>query len=414
MNKVSTILAHFKDKPSRMTDSYERLMKRYQATKKEIEEAKRLFKEGDKIHNELSTKREQIEKSISRNLETGEIEAKVKSSNNITTPEQLFEELQLDPEKWECTQFWSIYKNEKWHISAFIKAVVKYDPIEEYESLEIDKSRQFKRPEQYSENSLVVYLSDRHIGAMTKENSIMSNPYNAQIYKERMEQVLEEVIRLDDIHYFNNIIVVDTGDTIDGYNAKTTRGEHILPQNMSNREVFTTFMETELYFMREVDRLSDAKLTRYTIGDSNHGGDFEWMCHKSLEYALAKELPNVQIVTGNKFIEHFYVGDHCFMICHGKDSEDMKRPLPKNLDDKTELWIKSYMEYNKIDSRYCHFIKGDTHVLNSELGRFFRYKNVPSLYGSSKWVHTNFMSNMKAVAFDIIYQNKLSEHAIFF
>jgi len=416
MTKVLSILESFIEKPSRATLSFERLIKKHECTREEIEEAKKLFKERKSPTPVVKAgiEKKDVEKSISRNLKTGEIQAEIKSIVDITTPEELFAELELDADKWECSQFWSIYKNGRWNISALIKSKVKYDPRKEYESLEINRDKSIEPVTSFSDETLLVYLSDRHIGAMTKANSLMDNPYNAEIYAQRMQETLEEVIRLDKIYDFANIIVVDTGDTLDGYSGKTTRGEHLLPQNMNNREVFTTFMETELFFMRELDRLSYANIIRYTIGDSNHGGDFEWMCHKALEYALTQELPDVKIITGNKFIEHFFVEDHCFMICHGKDSEDMKRPLPKHLDEKTELWIKSYMEHNKISAKHCHFIKGDTHVLNSELGKFFRYKNVPSLYGASKWVQTNFMVNMKGVAFDIISKNRLSEHTLFF
>ena len=409
--KISKIVDYFHTYPSMYDTSYVRLQKQFDATKGEVQEAKQLFKVGSLNRSTSSD----MDIDINHNLEEGTIKAKITSSEQIKTPEDLFKAIELDETKWICSSFWSIYKNGKWNISAFIKAKVSFNPIEEYtrylessgdwEPLEILKEE--------GDSVLLVYLSDRHIGAATKANSMLENEYSAEIYRQRMSKVLSEVLRLHEVNEFKTIIVVDLGDTVDGMNGKTTRGEHLLPQNMSNREVFYTFMDVELEFMEVIRNQTKAEVVRYTMGDSNHGGDFEWMCHKSLEYALRKET-DIKIYTGDKFIEHFFVGDHCFMICHGKDSEDMKFPLPKTLNDKTENWIKSYMDAKGITSKYVHFIKGDLHSLTCEYGRFFRYKNVPSLYGSSKWVHTNFMQNTRAVSFEIIQNNNLTEHTLFF
>ena len=42
---------------------------------------------------------------------------------------------------------------------------------------------------------------------------------------------------------FYSIYVCDLGDAVDGWNGYTTRGGHKLPQNMSNKEVFETYVE---------------------------------------------------------------------------------------------------------------------------------------------------------------------------
>lgn len=412
-DKVQELLAHFQKYPSMATTSFSRLETKFKATREEIQEAKVLFKTQHTGVEETVASDKVID--LHHNYEEGSIKAKITSDTQIRTPEELFVELDLNLKEWKCTQFWSIYKNGKWNISAFIKKIQVYNPIEEYNNYLNSETDwvplEILRKE--SDSVLLVYLSDRHIGAATKTTSMLENEYNAEVYRSRMSQVLSEVLKLHEANTFKTIIVIDLGDTVDGMNGKTTRGEHLLPQNMTNREVYNTFMDVELEFMEVIRNQTQAEVIRYTIGDSNHGGDFEWMCHKSLEYALRKET-DIQIYTGEKFIEHFFVGDHCFMICHGKDSEDMRYPLPKTLNDKTENWIKSYMDAHSINSKYVHFIKGDLHSLTCEYGRFFRYKNVPSLYGSSKWVHTNFMQNTRAVSFEIITNNTLTEHTLFF
>jgi hypothetical protein len=152
-----------------------------------------------------------------------------------------------------------------------------------------------------------------------------------------------------------------------------------------------------------------------TVGDSNHGGDLDWMMFISTGLALNKNVPKVKVDIGSKFIEHFSINDHTFILCHGKDSKNLKKGLPKVLDKKTEIYIKSYIDAKNIRSKFVHFIKGDLHQAATEYSNFFRYKNVLSMFGSSDWVQTNFMSNTKGVSFDILNTktNTITEHTLF-
>lgn len=262
---------------------------------------------------------------------------------------------------------------------------------------------------------LFVYLSDQHIGAETKQDSLFPNEYNAEKVGDRMQKTAQEVLKLDQRFFLNKIVIVNLGDAVDGYNGYTTRGGHKLPQNLSNREVYNTFLQVHLDFIYALITNCDCKNISYvSVGDSNHGGDFEYICNKSLEAISNLKYPNVQFHVGEKFIEHFTFGEHTFLFCHGKDSEDMKFGLPKNLDPKTELWIKSYVDQMQIKSKYVHLVKGDLHLANSEWSFNLRYKNCLSMYGSSKWIQTNFMKNTSGVSFDILHKDTLMEHNIFF
>ena len=48
---------------------------------------------------------------------------------------------------------------------------------------------------------------------------------------------------------------------------------------------------------------------------------------------------------------------------------------------------------------------GDLHQSLTQFGKRFRYKRVSSMYGSSKWIHTNFGYTRAAVDFDIVDKN---------
>ncbi len=96
---------------------------------------------------------------------------------------------------------------------------------------------------------LVVYLSDKHIGAYTKPTAMYENEYNAQVFQERMVAVFRKVEEyFVSEGAFDKIIVCDLGDSMDGLNGETTRGGHKLPQNMSNTEAFDTFVNVHKLF----------------------------------------------------------------------------------------------------------------------------------------------------------------------
>lgn len=279
----------------------------------------------------------------------------------------------------------------------------------------IPKERLIEKPSFKYNSALLVYTSDKHIGAKTKDNALLDNEWNKEEFLKRMASLAKEIVRLNELYYFDSIIIMDLGDAIDGQDGYTQSRKHQLPQNMSNREVYSTFMEvhTDFFYTLSVN-CTKSNLIFITAGESNHGGDMEWMCNKSLEAVLNLRFPEIQTYIGNKFIEDYVIGDHCFIVCHGKDAEDMKFPMPQVLDAKTELYFKKYIEHRQIDAKYIHIIKGDLHVASSQWGEFFRYKNVLSMYGSSKWIQTNFMSNTKGVSMDILSKGSVTEHQLFF
>ena len=277
----------------------------------------------------------------------------------------------------------------------------------------VPKNYNNTKPNADYSSALLVYMSDKHIGADTLESSSLENKWDKEEFENRMSLLAEEVIRLYEINKFEAIILFDLGDAVDGFNAQTTRGGHKLPQNMSNREVFSVFMEVHLNFFYTIQKYCDTDLTFITAGESNHGGDFEWICNKSLEILLNNKFPNIKTFIGDKFIEHYELGNHCFIVCHGKDIEDLKFPLPSVLNEKTELYFKRYVDHHKIDAEFIHVIKGDTHKASCQYVDRLRYKNVLSMYGASKWIHHNFMSNLKGVSMDIFANNRITEHQLF-
>jgi hypothetical protein len=316
-----------------------------------------------------------------------------------------FENLTLDKVWIKTDGFSALYKND---------SVIEKDVFADYQQFLKD----FTYPEpivyenedlnDHNDAALLVCMADKHIGANTTSMAMVGNEYNSVVLQERMDATLQEIFWYACKHgRFERLVIFDLGDLVDGMDGKTSRGGHSLPQNMSNREVFNVFIQTHTEFFTKLVGMNIAQTIEFrTTGDSNHGSDFEHVCYRSLEVFLNSVYPQVNVVIGNRFIEHFTYGENCIIICHGKDSIDMKRPLPRQLDEKTEVYFKSYIDYNKLNSFRCTVIKADQHYSNTEQGRFFRYKNVLSMFGSSKWVQTNFMVNQPGVDFEIIFKDK--------
>lgn len=405
ISKVELIYKSFQENPTRITYSTSRLKKQFNATEQEIAQAKHLYKEYPNDYM-IALAMSVQSRDIFEDYEDLE-----DSVTQLNTPDTNPTSLPNYSEEWEVKQKWIKDKEGS-------KLLVKRH--------DIDYKKEFQEfvdgyncastvyTPSYKDGILFVYTADKHIGAETKINSMLPNEYNAKEFADRMSKVAREVCRLSKLYPLNEIVLVDLGDAVDGYDGKTTRGGHNLPQNMTNREVYQTFLKVHLDFVGTIVDYSKCNQVSYiTVGESNHGGDFEWICNKSLETVINLKYPTVKTHIGNKFVEHYIYGDHCFILCHGKDIEDMKYPLSKRLDAKTELWIKSYVDQMGITCPNVHFIKGDLHLASTEYSSFLRYKNCLSIYGSSKWVQTNFMKNTKGVSVDILLENSIIEHNLF-
>jgi len=255
--------------------------------------------------------------------------------------------------------------------------------------------------------AIVVYLSDQHVGAHTKEDSIYSNKYDEVEFERRMQKTFDKILEsYMTFGRFDKIIICNVGDSLDGFDGKTTRGGHDLPQNMDNKKQFDTYVEISMKFF---DALHQADITNnieyQCVGDDNHAGDFGYMANKALCMLLGLKYPDMHVNIFSQFIDSFEYGDHTFIMCHGKDKEDMRNGMPLSLDNKTELFFSDYITNKEIKNKYLHVIVGDLHQSLKQYGKGFRWKRVASMYGASKWIHTNFGNTKAAVDFEIVSKN---------
>lgn len=257
------------------------------------------------------------------------------------------------------------------------------------------------------DRALIVYLSDMHVGAKTQNDSIYENKYDEVEFNSRLMRTCDEIVRQHEIFgRFDRLIICNLGDSLDGYNAETTRGGHGLPQNMSNKEQFDVFVNGMIKLFNTLYDLDLANHIDYMcVGDANHDGDFGYAANRTVETYLIGKYPDMSVRVFYKFIEHFEYGQHTFILTHGKDKEDKPSGFKLNLDVNTELYFDEYLCNKNINTKNIHVVSGDLHQTSINYAKRFRYKKVSSLYGSSKWIHSNFGNTPPAVDFEIVPKN---------
>ena len=250
---------------------------------------------------------------------------------------------------------------------------------------------------------LSVFTSDKHIGARTPLNSIYSNPYGRDEIYERHEKLVERIIKQkESFGKFETFCFFDLGDALDGADNNTVRGGHILPQNLDSREQLDTFIEVTIMALESLIE-SDIANDFWFIATSNdnHAGSFGHGALRAIQMYIQAKYPFTKTLVTSKPLEHITFGDHTYIFGHGKDDADMRSGLPLNLNEKTENFINDYIDRKKLSSKYIHVQKGDLHQSSTNYGKRFRYCNNMSMYGSSKWIHSNFGSGKAGVNYEI-------------
>ena len=239
-----------------------------------------------------------------------------------------------------------------------------------------------------SKKDIIIWLSDMHIGACTTDYSLYNNYYDKNVIEDRMYEIIKTV-QQEALHVggFNNVIVCNLGDSLDGYDGKTCRGTE-LSQNMNNKEQIKVFIEVMTHFLSDIaTEVKCKRIKYYAVGESNHGGDFEYAANIALSYVC--EYLGIVSTVFDKPINYFTLNDITYIISHGNDNKNMTKGLPLTINDRTENYINDFIYNNNITGKIV-FVKGDLHQSATTYAKRFKYKSVGSLYGSSDWIQANF------------------------
>lgn len=370
---------------------------------------------------------------VSENLKDGSARIKAVSLSEPHSAEDIEKLIKIDKAKWKLATYWNKqHKDSKgqdyWVVSAMVTKVneteMSIDDAEQILNKVFAKTtpmEKVKVERASNRKALFVYTSDKHVAAYVDDKEAMyKNTYDRPTFISRLLMVLSEIQYLHSVYgTFDQIFVVDLGDRMDGMNAQTTRGGHKLPQNMSDKEAFEAALVGEKHFYDILFNSGYAE--NYTVianACSNHGGIFDYMVARALEIYIKAAYPHVRTHIQEKFLDHVHYGKHVFVFTHGKDTADLKHGLPFHLNDKTENYLNKYLMYNKIDpeSKTISIIKGDLHRDASETTYGFRYRNVLSLFGGSKWVGNNFGPVRPGCSFDVVEEttDRIYEHKLLF
>lgn len=204
----------------------------------------------------------------------------------------------------------------------------------------------------------------------------------------------------------SSILYIDElGDFLDGWDAQTTRKGHALPQNMDNQKAFDVAVNFKVKLIDALINYYD-KIVCNNICEDNHAGSFGYVVNSAVKQILEQKYKNVEVNNMRKFINHYFIGYHCFILTHGKDSKNLKFGFKPQLDSKQSEKIDQYCKENGIykQADFIEFSKGDSHqsIQDYSTSNDFDYCNYPAFSPASEWVQTNFKKSRQGFVFQTI------------
>ena len=253
----------------------------------------------------------------------------------------------------------------------------------------------FKTDNKLNSNSLIIWLSDMHIGAYNDAYGFYEIPeYNEADIEHRLEIIVKRFAG----KCYDSIFVVNLGDSVDSYNKETTRGGHPLPGIITDKEMSKMYInQMTKFFINLQNNTTFNKLVYFCIGESNHDGTWGWINNKLLEAKLQNM--GVETYISDYPIDSLTVNDNLFVITHGKDDHSQFKNFPLTLNDKTELYFANWINEFNLTGKRKYVVKGDLHRFAYTVGQAFDYISVGSLYGSSNWITANFGNTKWSINF---------------
>lgn len=270
-----------------------------------------------------------------------------------------------------------------------------------------------------NKKALRAVISDAHVGMEANtEDAVFGFEYNQKVFRNHLSIVFQSIKDKVDINGdFDVIMIDDLGDGLDGFNGETTRGGHKLPQNMSNKDGWKTYVTNKLNMYIDIVSLNAAKKYQFrNVSNCNHAGDWGYTANYAIKMAIESMFDNVEFIILNKHMEHFFYGKHAFLLAHGKDKTNMFKNMPLHLNDKVSNLIRQYIDHYEITSKYIHVDKGDLHQVGYNREPRFDYRNYMSFAPPSPWVQANFGVSYCGFSLQVIPKNNNQiEHSdIFF
>lgn len=237
----------------------------------------------------------------------------------------------------------------------------------------------------------VVY-SDVHIGMDTNKGGFAMYPedWSEKAIMKDCNSMIDYIIS----NKKNNVLYIDDlGDFLDGWDGKTTRNSHELPQQMDNQQMFDVGFRFKVTLVDELSKHYDSIICN-NICEDNHSGSFGYIVNQAVKYYVELKHNNVQYNNLRQFMNEYYIKDYCVVLTHGKDSKSLKFGFKPFLEARQLEKIDQYLKQKGIYKRakYIEFSKGDSHQALFDMctSDDFDYFNYPAFSPSSEWVQNNF------------------------
>ena len=215
----------------------------------------------------------------------------------------------------------------------------------------------------------------------------------------RLTQMYNHVLKFKSS---KTLIIDDLGDFMDGLGAQTTRKGHLLPQNMTDAEAFDLALEFKISLIDSLVEHYDTIICNDLTCD-NHSAVFSYFVSTAVKGVLEQRYPNkVFVNTIKRFMHNYAVGNHTFVIFHGKDDLDLKFGYKPQLDAVQIEKLDQYCKENKLyNGNYIEFSKGDSHraLYDDTTSNDFQYYNYPAFSPPSNWVKTSFKNSKSGFRF---------------
>ena len=244
--------------------------------------------------------------------------------------------------------------------------------------------------------------TDVHIGMNVNGksgDSMYEGKWDKEELLSRLQKMIEHVITYQKS---KTLVIDDLGDFLDGLGGQTTRKGHELPQNMNDKEVFDLGIEFKVTLIDSLIPYYD-KIICNDITNDNHSGFFAYFVSSAFEKIMKERYPdNVEVVTRKRFIEHYSIYNHTFVISHGKDIGEQKFGLKPKLDAVQAEKIDQYCKENRLyNGNFIEFSKVDSHqaLYDDTTSNDFHYYNYPAFSPPSNWVKTNFGNSKSGFRF---------------
>lgn len=248
-------------------------------------------------------------------------------------------------------------------------------------------------------------VADIHIGMDPDPNkrSGYNNEWDESTIMNRLDRIINWTLKHGS--HCKHLIIDDLGDFLDGYNGRTTRGGHDMPQLMTTSNAFELGLEFRLKLLKQLSPYFE-KITFNSIEDDNHGGELSRIMNKSMQKLVNHIFENVEYKPIESFMDHYFVGKHCIILSHGKDSEFMKFGMSVKSNPKNISKVDQYCKQNDIYKRaeHIHFCKGDSHqrLYDFVSSPDFNFMNYPAFSPPSMYAQLNYTTVDSGFSFQII------------